>query len=78
MMDVDDSLYANLEIPKWIRLALPEDVRQEVLQTYIEFPNLTHTSRRELSTLQIANSKVWSMGQNTEETADEAELFTRF
>lgn len=48
-------------VPKWIRLALPEDVNQEISLSYLEYPNLTKKARQELITqkLRILRYEVW-------------------
>jgi len=56
-----DSEAAALGIPRWMRLALPEDVRQEVALTFVEYPNLTPTARRQLVRYRLARLRheVW-------------------
>ena len=51
----------QLGVPRWIRLALPEDVEQEIALTFIEYPWLTPAARRQLvrHRLAVLRWEVW-------------------
>lgn len=44
----DTAELAALGVPRWLRMALPDDVRQEVALAMLEYPDLSPAARRAL------------------------------